>query len=283
LRGASLFALAALLALAFAGAAQAANPVPNPGFETSAGDPCNTPAQWSPLGGGFGCPAPILRDTVVFHSGSASMKIGVDATSSSNTPDLSDCFALGGGTYNASYWYRTDDATVSGTMFLVRLYSDPTGCKGVPTTQTLNVSASGGAWVHVTGQLTFPVGTHFAQLQLGMSCSCGAPSIINFDDVSLDVSNPTATAVTGFAALRSPHRVALHWRTASEVGIAGFHVFRESAGRLIRLDARLVPVTRGRQSFVDTAPPARGTVYRLQIVRLDGSRSWAAAAAVRGR
>jgi hypothetical protein len=271
LRGAALFALAALLALAFAGAAQAVNSVPNPGFETaSAGDPC-IPNQWSPLGGSFGsCVGPILRDTVVFHAGSASMKIGVDQQSVSNTPDISDCFTLTAGNANTSYWYRTDDATVSGTQFVVHSYSTP-DCKGSPATQTLNVSASGGAWQHVTGVLTFPAGTGSGRVQLGMTCSCGAPSIINFDDVSIDPANPTAAAVTSFSASRTSAGVIVRWRTGSEAGLLGFRVYR--GGRL--LSRRMLPASQGvagrAYSYRDRSAPMARLTYRIDVVGLDGA------------
>jgi hypothetical protein len=275
LRGASLFALATLLALAFSGAAQAANPIPNPGFETSAGDPCDTPAQWSPLGGSFGCPAPIVRDTSTRNSGAASAKVFVDAQSSSDTPDLSDCFPLTGGAYNASYAYSTDSAGVSGTKFLVRSYTDATGCKGIPTTLFLNVSTTQSGWHLVSGPLSFPAGTHFGAIQIGCTCPVGT---INFDDVSLQATGPTAVTVTGFRATRTGARAVLRWNTTAEAGIAGFHVFRETAGRLTRVDRRLIAAARGPQSFVDPAAQARRATYRLQAVRLDGTRRWVATA-----
>jgi hypothetical protein len=113
-----------------------------------------------------------------------------------------------------------------------------------------------------------------------MTCDCTSPTTMNFDDVSLDLSNPTAVSVTGFRAQRSGARAVLRWRTTAEARILGFHVFRQAGARLTRLDARMIPAALGRQSFVEKVAPGRAT-YRLQAVRLDGSRSWLAAAVLR--
>src|SRR5436309_14598636 len=83
----SVFALAAALVLGI-GSAQAANLVPNPGFETACGSvPCN----WAPAGAAGS--SSIVRDTVNPHSGSASLA----ATASGTATDFgarSDCFSI---------------------------------------------------------------------------------------------------------------------------------------------------------------------------------------------
>ena len=282
MRGAALFALTALLALAFAGAAQATNPVPNPGFETPSGDPCNTPAQWSPLGGIFGCPAPITRDTGNPHSGSASMLVEVFEPNytSTNTPDFSACFPAQGGMYNISYWYKTDSSAAGGAKIVV-VSSSTVDCKAPAAQTRQTASVTTGSWQHVTDTVTLPAGTQSAFVQLGMTCDCTSPTTMNFDDVSLEFANPTAVSVTGFRALRVGTRTILRWQTTGEAGIAGFHVFRQADGRLTRVDSRLIVATRGRQSLADPATPSGRTTYRLQAVRLDGSRAWLAAAVLR--
>jgi hypothetical protein len=87
-------------------------------------------------------------------------------------------------------------------------------------------------------------------------------------------SGPTAVTVSSFRAHRSTTGTRLQWRTASEAQIAGFNVYR---GKW-RLNQKLI-LAHGRPSaytFVDWRNAA--AVYRLQVVRRDGSRAWAGAA-----
>lgn len=86
---------------------------------------------------------------------------------------------------------------------------------------------------------------------------------------------PTAAVIRSFDATRTGARVLLRWRTASEVSLLGFHVYREVGGRLTRLDRALI---RARSphghsySFRDRTPRVGETMYWLEEVRLDGTR-----------
>ena len=94
---------------------------------------------------------------------------------------------------------------------------------------------------------------------------------------------PTAAVVRSFGAAveRGTRRVTLRWRTASESSAAGFNVFRVGGesherrnGALIRARASLAGSS---YVFTDVLPlRARTARYRLQVVRLDGSKSFVA-------
>jgi hypothetical protein len=91
-------------------------------------------------------------------------------------------------------------------------------------------------------------------------------------------STPTAVGVVSLRAKPTARGVVLTWRTANELGIAGFNVQRRSPTGWRKVNPRLVPARGGiagnAYRFVDTtAKPGRSYRYRLQVV---GSGSAAA-------
>jgi len=89
-----------------------------------------------------------------------------------------------------------------------------------------------------------------------------------------------ATAVTfrSLSATAAAKGVLVRWRTASELGTLGFHVYRAVNGRRVRVDRKLVPARNasGRTySYLDRrAPRGKALRYWIQVVNLDGSRQW---------
>ncbi len=86
----------------------------------------------------------------------------------------------------------------------------------------------------------------------------------------------TAVALRGFTATRAATQVVIRWRTASELDLLGFNVYREVNGTRTRLNRRLIAGKgAGVYSFVDRRAPKGKTVrFWVQVVNLDGSRSW---------
>jgi hypothetical protein len=86
---------------------------------------------------------------------------------------------------------------------------------------------------------------------------------------------PTAVAIRSFRAHRSGTTVVLRWRTASEVDVAGFDLYR---GR-VRLNRALIAAKQGGHARGATysfrARVGRGA-YRLRVMKFDGSSSWLA-------
>jgi hypothetical protein len=105
----------------------------------------------------------------------------------------------------------------------------------------------------------------------------GSPSPEEADALQAPIicPGPTAIAVRSFTASRPGPNVVLRWRTGSEVGLAGFNLYRERGSARTRLNRSLIPasgearghryVWRGR-----AAGPAR---FWLELVRADGSRT----------
>jgi hypothetical protein len=95
---------------------------------------------------------------------------------------------------------------------------------------------------------------------------------------------PTAVTLRDFRAIPLQHSVLLRWRTSSEAEILGFNVFRGNT----RLSRTLIPakgvgsVAHAVYRFIDRRV-RRGSqyTYRLQAVKLNGTRSWVATAGVR--
>ena len=80
----------------------------------------------------------------------------------------------------------------------------------------------------------------------------------------------------------------LAWRTASELDLAGFNVYRVRAGKSIKLNHTLVQArstgkaSGAAYSLADrSVQPGSTYVYRLQTVALSGRRAWAGASAIR--
>lgn len=92
-------------------------------------------------------------------------------------------------------------------------------------------------------------------------------------------SVPTAVKLVTFAARRTATGVGLRWRTANELGILGFSVFREQGRKRIRLTKTLIPARGGQvgrvYAYLDRRAPRAGILrYHVQAVHVDGARSW---------
>ncbi len=93
----------------------------------------------------------------------------------------------------------------------------------------------------------------------------------------------TAVVLRMFDAHRVREGVVVRWRTSTELGIAGFNLFLERRGDARRLNRALilagVQSTSGHDyTWLDRTAPARSGKlrYRLQAVKLDGTRRWIA-------
>jgi len=86
----------------------------------------------------------------------------------------------------------------------------------------------------------------------------------------------TAANFRSVSASRAAHGVLVRWRTASEIDMLGFNVYRQVNGRRVRANPKLIPGKgRGLYSFLDRKAPKSKTVrYWIQAVNVDGSRSW---------
>ena len=102
----------------------------------------------------------------------------------------------------------------------------------------------------------------------------------------LTLNAPTAVGVVGLSA--RPVRgggVALRWRTVDETAVLGFELVREDGSKVGPgfLRARWAGRPRGAPYALVDRRARRAEIYRLQLVRPDGSRVWAGAAAFSAR
>ena len=98
---------------------------------------------------------------------------------------------------------------------------------------------------------------------------------------SLDISNnPTAVVIASFTAKRvgTTRTVRLRWRTAQETSLLGFYLYRGQT----KVARQLIPArsrggtSGGSYSFTDrTAARGRAYTYRLQLVGMDGKKTFA--------
>ena len=88
-------------------------------------------------------------------------------------------------------------------------------------------------------------------------------------------SAATAVALRSFTATAVRAGALLRWRTATEIAIAGFDLYRVADGTRVKVNRRLIPAHgRGRYSRLDRGAPAGKSVrYWLDAVSLDGTRT----------
>ena len=272
------FLVAAAVALAVVPSAQAANIVPNPGFEVT----CAAPCQWSGTTGSFPASDPLFP-----HFGLASLKI-TSTQAQANATAISDCVSVTAGTmYNLRIFYRTAITRVTQIGFGPVYFSnaDCTGSNDATGGSAItNSPVKDGSWHSVTGVTTAltnpPFNAQSARLQAIFSCSsgCQVNDAVNWDDAVMD-TQPLAVTTYGFRATRSHGRVVLRWRTGTEVDALGFNVYRQQAGQRVSVNKRMVPalgrVSGGSYSFLDRhAPKHRALRYWLHDVDVSGSGTW---------
>lgn len=95
--------------------------------------------------------------------------------------------------------------------------------------------------------------------------------------VRITYTAPT-TAVTfrSLSATSVRDGVLVRWKTASETDTLGFNVYRQINGKRARANTRLIAASgRGSYSFLDRKAPSTPRVrYLIQVVNVDGTRSW---------
>jgi hypothetical protein len=105
-----------------------------------------------------------------------------------------------------------------------------------------------------------------------------------------DCAKPTAVAVAHFGARWTKTGVSLSWRTATETELAGFNLWRSSSKSWRKVNQALIAAKQtGRAAgaayrLLDRSSRPRGSyTYRLQVVDLNGKRSWYGPGAVPAR
>ena len=264
-------AIAASFALGVT-SAQAANIVPNPGFETT------TPFQWSALPG-----ASILQYPVGPHTGSWDTRMISAGTDFIMTSDSVCVPVTGGATYNLSFWYRVAAGQLVTFVGFGPIFYSDAGCTtflASPAGASTGSASADGLWHLLTGQVTAGATAQSARMQINFTCTaqCPAGAAADFDDVFMN-AGPLAVTMTSLSASRSSKGIAVRWRTATEAELLGFQVYR-SRGPSWRAVTHSMIAAKGSISgtsyrFLDRGAK-RGVAYRYRIKALnrDGTTAW---------
>jgi len=262
--------------------AQAANIVPNSGFEN---DCSGIPCQWNPSSSGA-----ITRDTSVHRTGAASLRLA--GTLNGSTADtLSDCVTVTPGTtYYMSVWYSTTVVSATNPVISITFSAsywsgaNCTGSNANPSAAKTNSPSNDGSWHLITGSTTAPTNppfdAHSAQLDISFTClqACSDTKVVHYDDAIMDTT-PLAVSVYGFRAARSREAVLLRWRTGTEADLLGFHVYRSRAHSWQRISHSLITakgsVSGAAYRFLDrTTRHSVDFRYRIKALNGDGTTAW---------
>jgi hypothetical protein len=186
-------------------------------------------------------------------------------------PPMPDSMAVHSGTYRPTNYTPSGVCQGGGVQGPSDVFNDP--APGPPYGVSLaefNGSDPNGTW----------------NLYVVDDCTVDAGSIV--EGWSLEILTPTAVKVASFRGRASPGRIDVHWHTGSETSTLGYNVFRSSGRTTVRINRALVPAKAsgeargGAYAVVDRElRPGASYTYRLQIVALDGSRSWAGSTSLR--
>jgi hypothetical protein len=199
------------------------------------------------LGGGL---ADIGRGIAVDGGGNASL---TGETSSTNFPTASPFQATNGGAADAF-------ATKVNANGSALAYSSYLGGSGTDRGRGIAVDAGGSAYLTGdTNSTNFPTANAFQATNGGV-----------IDAFVTKIASATAVALRSFSAVRSGGSVLVRWRTGSEVGLAGFELYRNGLRFVLRPAAGSAA---GRAYAVRDRHPGARPRYTLVLVRLDGTRS----------
>jgi hypothetical protein len=137
--------------------------------------------------------------------------------------------------------------------------------------------AENGRWLYYCANVPATTADRWrAEFVQNTSTLFDGPRVVELDGFG----EPLAVTFASFSAARTASGVRLRWRTASEVETLGFNVFRRVRGTRVKVNRRIIPsrasVGGAVYSFLDRRAPrnARGLRYWLQVIDLDGTRTW---------
>ena len=103
---------------------------------------------------------------------------------------------------------------------------------------------------------------------------------------TMEPFGPTLASVRWLRVAKAARGAVVRWRTAAETQLAGFNLYRTRNGKLVRLNRGLIPAlaagnASGRSYRYADRLGRQGTTYHLQVVALDGKKSWFGTTTVR--
>ena len=261
------------------GAGATPAPIPNASFT----DGTTKPTNWSVDGDA----TTFFRDTSVFRTSPASLRL--EAAPQGGITVRSDCFPVSPSTtYYTTYFYRATSVSMNEQVSLDLRYYDDTTCTPAMvnggTGSNILVTASSQWQLFPVLETTSLASTKAARIiGVGLICPANTGCQVNVDDVSMDTT-PTAVVVSSLAARRSSGGVDVTWRAGTTAGVLGFNVWRSGAatGTFTKLNPTLIPALSKTYRYRDaTARAGKSYVYKLQLVRPDGTRRWVGTVSLR--
>lgn len=205
----------------------------------------------------------VMGDAGGFNT-STNLTITFDQTFANSLPDTG---ALSSGTFKPTNHPPTPGCAGEGDVF-------PGAAPGGPYSGNLDA---------LNGES--PNGTY--NLWVVDDCFGDAGTISGGWTVTLTTGQTTAVTLRSFVAVAHPNSVDLRWHTASEAGVLGFNVYRTSGKQGARINKALIrakagPIVDAPYRLVDrSVRPGSAYTYRLQAVKIDGTRAWLGTAGVR--
>jgi subtilisin-like proprotein convertase family protein len=243
---------------------------------------------------------PSFAPITTAHSGTNAWKTDLDNTYNpgSNQNLVSPNIVLpASSTLQLTWWqkYQLDTASLSSAWVEIRDVGNPSDSKrlwewkGATMTRSVGPSPAttvqeSAGWARTAADIS-SFGGKTVQVVFHLDSIAASLLLagLAIDDVAVDkCSGPTAVVVLSFAARRVRAGVVLTWRTASELGLAGYDVYADVSGVRTKVNRRLIAargVSGAEYRFVIRGRPAAR--FWLEAVRVGGTRTRYGPAAVR--
>lgn len=186
----------------------------------------------------------------------------------------------GGGTSNAVFIFQMQETLTTAAGGSILFINGASACNvywQVGSSATIGADSAFAGNILASASITMVTGASLIGRALAQT---GAVTLdTNVIDASQCAPPSLAVIVRSFTATASTGSVMLKWRTASELEMLGYNVYGKVHGKRVKLNRKLIAAksTSGASyAFRHRAPtghkaPAR---FWLQIVNLDGSRTW---------
>lgn len=111
----------------------------------------------------------------------------------------------------------------------------------------------------------------------GVSSDTGlqSPKSDGISHIEFCYGRPTAVRMQSLNAHRTARGVVVSWRTAAEVDTVGYNVYRQVAGKRVRVNSSLIPATGAHlYRLLDRQATGGAARYWIQDVSTSGARVW---------
>jgi hypothetical protein len=213
----------------------------------------------------------------------------VPSASAATAPGALNC--PGHDVYNSTHWKvmigETVNCTIEGAtdvsgatvdVFIKSTTSGNTTVPGIVVGHTIAFSYTASADRCDTNIVAYGTNGNNSNNSIITSGGTSAAGFGYVDASGNPVSCSTPTAVTfrGLAADRTARGVVVRWQTSSELGTIGYNVYREAAGKRVKLNRSLISAGSGLSAHSYSWLDRSGKTgrYWVQAVERNGARVW---------